>query len=102
MPNQKSGKYKGVLFLRNIPPNLKDFFSAYCRKRGRTMSSMVIEFMETIVEIETSDRPKWVLRHSLDKLELALHKMGILVSLHVAGEDIIPRVPVIVERKDEK
>lgn len=42
----RRGERKDVLFIRNVPTDLKAFFKAYCARRGITMTEAIIEFME--------------------------------------------------------
>ena len=38
------------LYIRGIPVNLKNYFKAYCAKRGKTMSSLIVSFMREVVK----------------------------------------------------
>ena len=41
----KPKKQRGVLFLRNIPPDVKAQYKAYCAKRGTNMTEDVVNYM---------------------------------------------------------
>lgn len=49
-----------VLFLRDLPKDLKDQFKAWCSRRGRTMKDVVCEFMKKCAkedyDVEPIDR----------------------------------------------
>lgn len=36
-------------YIRGIPVTLKNYFKAYCAKRGITMSSMIVKYMKEVV-----------------------------------------------------
>ena len=47
-------KYKtGVLFLRDIPTELKNHFKSYCAKRGKSMKETVENFMRQCVGMDS-------------------------------------------------
>ena len=35
------GKYKGIMFIRGIPDEIKHQFKAYCARRGHTMTGWI-------------------------------------------------------------
>lgn len=43
-----------TLHTRNVPPNLKAAFKAWCAKRGYTMENTVIAMMDLVIK---NDRP---------------------------------------------
>lgn len=43
--NRHKPKAEGILFLRNLPDNLKAQFKAYAARRGKTMTELVLEYM---------------------------------------------------------
>jgi len=58
----KVKKRTSCLYIKNIPANLKSYFKAYCAKREKTMSEIIIEFMKKVsqitYEIEREQRDK--------------------------------------------
>jgi cysteinyl-tRNA synthetase len=43
------GQRAGVLYVRNIPTDIKNFFKAYCDKRGLSMREVILRFMRESV-----------------------------------------------------
>ena len=48
---KKKPQRNGIIYVRLIPDNVKNYFKAYCAKRGKSMSEVLIEFMERTVSI---------------------------------------------------
>jgi len=47
--NMHKRRQTGVLFIRDLPTDLKFQFKAYCSRRGRTLKSVIIEMMEDTI-----------------------------------------------------
>lgn len=41
-----------LLYIRNVSDTVKDYFKAYCAKRGKTMSQVIKDFMKDSVNAE--------------------------------------------------
>lgn len=41
---------KGVLFIRNLPPRLKELFRSVCVRRGETMTDVILILMKKYIE----------------------------------------------------
>jgi hypothetical protein len=55
--SKKKSRNIGVLYIRLIPENIKNYFRAYCVKRGKTMREVIIDFMkQTIKDAQKADR----------------------------------------------
>ena len=52
MANEETKPKGDVLFIKRIPPNLKDKFKLACMKRNKSMSEVIIKFMQKRTENE--------------------------------------------------
>lgn len=53
----KKPEHKTVLFIKNVPPELKAHFHAYCAKRNKSMREVLLTCMRTlVVESERGER----------------------------------------------
>ena len=46
---KKAPKRKSVLYIRNLPKDLKDQFKSECALRGRSMNTMIIRLIRNFV-----------------------------------------------------
>jgi len=49
MKTKKKDQRTSTLYIRYIPATLKSYFKAYCAKREKTMSEIIINFMQQTV-----------------------------------------------------
>jgi len=50
MKRKKKEQRTSCLYIRHIPSSLKSYFKACCAMRGKTMSDMIIEYMQQTVQ----------------------------------------------------
>lgn len=52
MMKKKTKKDKGVLYVRDVPVNVKNFFKSACQRRGITMTQKIVELMREFIQKE--------------------------------------------------
>ena len=58
---RKSQEHKSVLYLRNVDIDIKNFFRAWCIKRGFKMNKVIEQLMKETID---SDRKRAELLHN--------------------------------------
>jgi len=48
MKLKKKNQRTSTLYIRYIPATLKSYFKAYCAKREKTMSDVIVDFMKDV------------------------------------------------------
>lgn len=49
---RKGGDYRGVLYIRGLPADLKDRFKAHCAQRGVTLTEMIHTLIAEAIAVE--------------------------------------------------